>query len=199
MNPGLTRNRIAAGGLAAILACAAGTLLAQSKAPAKAPAPVRGESTEMLGAWNEIGNKLVTMAKDFPEAKYDFKVQKDQRTFAENLLHVAGVDYEMMATFPGAPKGPEGGENPPRTTFKTKDDVVKLISQAVADGAALIKQRGDAGMRTVVKYPFGSRMVHASYVWYSCIEHSGEHYGQLVVYYRANDMVPPESRPRAGN
>jgi len=26
------------------------------------------------------------------------------------------------------------------------------------------------------------------------IEHSGEHYGQLVVYYRANNMVPPESR-----
>jgi hypothetical protein len=27
------------------------------------------------------------------------------------------------------------------------------------------------------------------------IEHSGEHYGQLVVYYRVAGMVPPESRP----
>jgi uncharacterized damage-inducible protein DinB len=26
------------------------------------------------------------------------------------------------------------------------------------------------------------------------IEHSGEHYGQLVVYYRANGLVPPDSR-----
>jgi hypothetical protein len=26
------------------------------------------------------------------------------------------------------------------------------------------------------------------------IEDSGEHYGQLVVYYRAKNMVPPESR-----
>jgi hypothetical protein len=26
------------------------------------------------------------------------------------------------------------------------------------------------------------------------IEHSGEHYGQLVVYYRANNPVPPDSR-----
>ncbi|PYY18547.1 MAG: DinB family protein, partial [Acidobacteria bacterium] len=25
-------------------------------------------------------------------------------------------------------------------------------------------------------------------------EHSGEHYGQLVVYYRANSLVPPDSR-----
>jgi hypothetical protein len=26
------------------------------------------------------------------------------------------------------------------------------------------------------------------------IEHSGEHYRQLVVYYRANNLVPPDSR-----
>jgi hypothetical protein len=25
-------------------------------------------------------------------------------------------------------------------------------------------------------------------------EHSAEHYGQLVVYYRANNLVPPRSR-----
>ena len=31
---------------------------------------------------------------------------------------------------------------------------------------------------------------------YGLIEHSGEHYGQLVVYYRVAGMVPPESRPR---
>ena len=39
----------------------------------------------MLDMWNDIGNKLVAMAQDFPEDKYDFKLQKDQRTFAENL------------------------------------------------------------------------------------------------------------------
>jgi hypothetical protein len=32
--------------------------------------------------------------------------------------------------------------------------------------------------------------------WLSVIEHSGEHYGQLVVYYRLNGTVPPESRPK---
>jgi hypothetical protein len=26
------------------------------------------------------------------------------------------------------------------------------------------------------------------------VEHSGEHYGQLVVYYRVAGMIPPESR-----
>jgi len=31
----------------------------------------------MLDRWNDIGNKLIAMAKDFPEDKYDFKLQKD--------------------------------------------------------------------------------------------------------------------------
>ena len=50
--------------------------------------------------WNSIGNKLIAMAQDFPEDKYDFKVQKDQRTFAQTLLHVAGVDYARFSGFP---------------------------------------------------------------------------------------------------
>jgi hypothetical protein len=31
-------------------------------------------------------------------------------------------------------------------------------------------------------------------LWAGLLEHAGEHYGQLVVYYRANGLVPPESR-----
>ena len=33
------------------------------------------------------------MAEDFPEDKYDFKPTPAQRTFAEQLLHAAGVNY----------------------------------------------------------------------------------------------------------
>lgn len=36
------------------------------------------------------------MAQDFPEDKYDFKVQKDERTFALNLLHAAAVDFVLV-------------------------------------------------------------------------------------------------------
>ena len=40
----------------------------------------RSRSEETLEWWNHIGSRLIAMAKDFPEDKYDFKVQKDQRT-----------------------------------------------------------------------------------------------------------------------
>ncbi len=78
--------------------------------------------------------------------------------------------------------------------YKTKADVVKLIQQAVADGANLIQQQGDTGLDKTMKMPWGKQLAHSSYMWMFAIEHSGEHYGQLVVYYRANNLVPPDSR-----
>jgi len=149
----------------------------------------------MLDRWNDIGNKLIAMAQDFPEDKYDFKVQKDERTFALNLLHAAALDFVLIRRISGSNLGPDFGEgdNPSRDLFKTKVDVVKFVQEAVADGAKAIQQQGDAGLDNTTKF-FGNRLAHNSSIWTFAIEHSGEHYGQLVVYYRANNLVPPDSR-----
>jgi hypothetical protein len=162
-----------------------------------APRPAASRSEEMLERWNDIGNKLIAMAQDFPEDKYDYKLQKDERTFALNLLHAAALDFVLIRRISGANLGPDFGEgdNPTRDQFKTKADVVKFVKEAIADGAQVIQQQGDAGLDNTSK-SFGNRLAHNSAIWMSAIEHSGEHYGQLVVYYRANNLVPPASRPR---
>ena len=159
------------------------------------PSPARSRSDEMLDRWNDIGNKLIAMAQDFPEDKYDFKVQKDERTFALNLLHAAALDFVLIRRISGSNVGPDFGEgdNPTRDQFKTKADVVKFVQEAVADGAKVIQQQGDAGLDNTTKF-FRNRMAHNSTIWTAAIEHNGEHYGQLVVYYRANNLVPPDSR-----
>jgi uncharacterized damage-inducible protein DinB len=169
--------------------------LAHSQSQGQAPSSARSRSDEMLDRWNDIGNKLVAMAQDFPEDKYDFKVQKDERTFALNLLHAAALDFVLIRRISGSNVGPDFGEgdNPTREQFKTKADVVKFVQEAVADGAKVIQQQGDAGLDNTTKF-FGGRMMHNSTIWTFAMEHSGEHYGQLVVYYRANNLVPPDSR-----
>jgi uncharacterized damage-inducible protein DinB len=171
------------------------TLHCQAQSQNKPPSPARSRSEEMLDNWNNIGNKLVAMAQDFPEDKYDFKVQKDQRTFALNLLHAAALDFVLIRRISGSNVGPDFGEgdNPTREQFKTKADVVKFVQEAVADGAKVIQQQGDTGLDNTTKF-FGNRMAHNFSIWTFAIEHSAEHYGQLVVYYRANDLVPPDSR-----
>jgi uncharacterized damage-inducible protein DinB len=182
-----------------MLALKGTSLYAQGQPQSQPTDSARSRADETLEWWNQIGNKLIAMAKDFPEGKYDFKVQKDERTFAENLLHVAAVDYDLIRRVSESNIGPDFGKdkhNPSRDAYKTKADVVKLIEQAVTDGAAVIKQQGDAGLDKTTPFAWetGKHMVHNSYIWITAIEHSTEHFGQLVVYYRANNLVPPESR-----
>jgi uncharacterized damage-inducible protein DinB len=178
-----------------LLAAVGMSFHSQAQTQNQLPSSARSRSDEMLDRWNDIGNKLVAMAQDFPEDKYDFKVQKDQRTFALNLLHAAALDFVLIRRISGSNLGPDFGEgdNPTRDRFKTKADVVKFVQEAVADGAKVIQQQGDAGLDNITKF-FGNRMAHNSTIWTFAIEHSGEHYGQLVVYYRANNLVPPDSR-----
>ena len=159
----------------------------------------RSRVDETLEWWNQIGDKLIAMAKDFPEDKYDFKMQKDERTFAQNLLHVAAVDYDVIRIVSGAAIGPDFGadkHNPARDVYPTKAGVVQLLQQAVTDGAAVIQRQGEAGLGKMTPFAWetGRHVVRNSYIWMTAIEHSVEHFGQLVVYYRANNLVPPESR-----
>src|SRR6516165_10361890 len=162
----------------------------QAQTQGQPPSPAGSRSDEMLEVWKNIGNKLIAMAQDFPEDKYDFKVQKDERTFALNLLHAAALDFVLIRRISGSNVGPDFGEgdNPTRDQFKTKADVVKFVQEAVADGAKVIQQQGDTGLDNTTK--LGSRLAHNAALWTFAIEHSAEHYGQLVVYYRANNLVP---------
>jgi len=73
---------------------------------------------------------------------------------------------------------------------------VAYVKKCIEDGAAVIKAKGDKGMADLVTDPESKQDTRASDLAYGLIEHSGEHYGQLVVYYRISGLVPPESRPK---
>ena len=164
------------------------------KAAETAVKPAPSPSQAVLDQWNDIGRKLIAMAEDFPEDKYDFKPTPAQRTFAEQLLHASGVNYFFTNVLLGE-KLPTT-ENPPRDQYKSKADVVAYVKKSFADGAAAIKKRGDKGMSELVVDPYAKQQTRISDFAYGFIEHSGEHYGQLVVYYRVAGLVPPESRPK---
>jgi uncharacterized damage-inducible protein DinB len=174
----------------ALLICTV-AIHAQDAAKKPAPKPPSSPSQVLLESWNDIGRKLIAMAEDFPEDKYDFKPTPAQRSFAEQLLHAAGSNYYFINSVLGK-KLP--ADDPKRADFKSKAEIVAFVKKAFADGAAVIKQKGDAGMNDLVDY--GGQQTRMSDIAWGIMEHSGEHYGQLVVYYRLSGLVPPESRPK---
>lgn len=134
----------------------------------------------------------MAIAEDLPEDKYDYKPNPESRTFVAQLLHASASMYYF--TDPAQNKKPRYPDDPKRDELKTREQVVAFVKQAVKDGADVIKAKGDAGMAKTVE--LGNSMNRLTDLAYGLIEHSGEHYGQLVVYYRANGLVPPESRPK---
>src|ERR1700736_4533390 len=164
---------------------------AMKKDSAIKPAP--SHSQAVLEAWNEVGRKLIAMAEDFPEDKYDFKPTPAQRSFAEQMLHMAGANYFFTNPATGKPMPAE--EDPKRDQYKTKADIVTFVKKSFADAAAAIKAKGDKGMGDLLVDPFAHQQMRISDLAYGFVEHCGEHYGQLVGYYRLAGLVPPESRP----
>jgi DinB superfamily len=173
----------------AVVLCATG---AHAQMPSMPKAPP-SHSQALLDVWNYEGHKLIAMAEDFPEDKYDYKPNPAQRSFAEQLLHAAGGNYFLINPAKGL-KPPAG--DPKRSDFKSKADIVAYVRKSFADGAALIKTKGDKGLNDVFPDGESGDPVHFGDNAWGWVVHSGEHYGQLVVYYRVLGMVPPESRPR---
>jgi hypothetical protein len=169
--------------------------LAQDAAKKEAPKPALGPAGAALEQWNEIGRKLVAIAEDLPEDKYDYKPNPDSRTFEALLLHVSGSMYYF--TDPVLKQKPRYADDPKPADLKinSKADLVAFVKQCVKDGADAIKAKGDKGMSEAVNAG-GPRLSRVDELAYGLMEHSGEHYGNLVVYYRNNGLVPPESRPK---
>jgi uncharacterized damage-inducible protein DinB len=182
---------------ATILAAAAFVLPARAQDAMKKDAavkPAASPSQAVLEAWNDVGRKLIAMAEDFPEDKLDFKPTPAQRSFAQQLLHAAGANYFFTNLVMG--QKPPAEEDPKRDQYKTKADIVAFVKKSFADGAAAIKAKGDKGMTDLLVDPDSHQQVRVYDLAYGFIEHCGEHYGQLVGYYRLAGLVPPESRPK---
>jgi FtsP/CotA-like multicopper oxidase with cupredoxin domain len=164
--------------------------------------PAASPSAVLLDQWNEIGRKLIAMAEDFPADKYNYKPAPNIRSFSERLIHAAAANYFFINPAIGQ-KLPDG-EDPPRTQFKNKSAVVEYVKKSFADGASAIKSKGDPGISDLVVDPFGyddpqhagKAQIRLYELAHNLIEHSGEVYGQLSVYYRVAGLIPPESRPK---
>jgi DinB family protein len=169
---------------------------------AASPNLTASPSAALLKQWNEIGRKVIAMAEDFPENKYDFKAAPSTGTFAERMIHGAAANYFFTNLALG--QKPPSEEDPPRAQFKNKAAIVAYVKKSFADGAAVIKSKGDKGISALVIDPFAEdvpgnankEQIRLGDLAFGLVEHSGEVYGQLSVYYRVAGMIPPESRPK---
>ena len=158
----------------AIVFMGAALVCAQQKTPTAAEA--------LKANFDDVNRKLLEMAQDFPAEKYDYKLKPEMRTFGAVIVHVAsGNIFAAKAGKGEKVKWDDQEQNPAK--FKSKAECVALLKQSIADANAALKANPEGPGKNM--QPF-----------LAVLQHGSEHYGLLVAYYRANGLVPPESRPK---
>ena len=136
----------------------------------------------LMTRWAEIGDKMVKLAEAFPEDRYDARPAPEVRSFADQLRHVAFWNRYVQKTLRREEADGQANELSP-TAYPTKSKIVKVLrstfEDVTKDFGAMNGGASNADADTMVSF----------------IEHSGEHYGQLVMYARLNGIVPPATRP----
>src|SRR5437899_3639339 len=155
-------------GLALAMGLGVMPVLAQDAAKKEPPKAAPSPSQAVLEQWNEIGRKLITIAEDLPEDKYDYKPNPDSRTFVAQLLHVSASMYYF--TDPAQGQKPRYPDDPKRDGLKTKAEIVAFTKKCVEDGAAVIKSKGDKGMSEWVTAPESKQQVQIPDLAYSLTE-----------------------------
>ena len=135
-----------------------------------------------------------------PDDKYDFAPSasmgefKGVRTFAQQVKHVAAVNY-ILGRSHSQEKPPVelGGESGP-DNIKTKADIVKFLKDSFVYAHKALKSINDQNIVGTVKSPFGDNQATRAGLALFFVAHPFDHYGQMVEYLRMNGIVPPASR-----
>lgn len=160
------------------LRIAAALLALGALACAQNPRPT---ADAMRANFAAVNKHLLDMAKDFPADKYDYKLRPEMRSFGEVLVHVAGGN--VYAAKVGSGQKANWDELDPKQ-YMGKAAIVAMFEKTMNDAETALKKIPDADLSKSIS------------PWIGVMEHNAEHYGLLVAYYRANGLVPPESRPR---
>src|SRR5688572_24406402 len=131
-------------------ACGGGTPPApETAAPAAASAPAAGGATvrgDLIKDWERQKETLMQIADAMPEDKFSYKSTPAQRSYGEQIMHVATVNVDIL-------KLVGGNAAPPSFTAesgKTKADILKALAESYDHGIALLNEQTDASITETV-------------------------------------------------
>jgi len=136
--------------------------------------------TMLIDRWEQTSVKLARLAEKFPEEKYEAAPVEGVRTFGDVLRHVAFWNWYLADVARGE-KADDTPNELPKETYATKAQAIAALTKSANDAAEALRERQDGldGEKATMVESF--------------IEHTCEHYGQLVVYARWAGVAPPAS------
>ena len=157
--------------------------------PAAQTASLQGD---FLKDWAGQKDMLAKIAAAMPEDKFGYRATPPERTWGEQILHVAEANIVQMGRL-GA-KAPAPAYNMKATA---RAEILNTLEQSFDFGIAALKEQTDQMMLAQAESTRFDRFMGPSTkarVVYYVIGHTWDIYGQMVVYLRLNGITPPASQ-----
>ena len=145
-----------------------------------------------LQDWTKLKDTMMKIAAAMPEDKFGYRATPAERTWGEQILHVAEANIVQMGRFGAKAQAP--AYNMKATS---RAEILKTLEASFDFGIAALKEQTDQTMLAQAASTRFDRFMGPStkarvvdYV----IGHTWDIYGQRVVYLRLNGITPPASQ-----
>lgn len=132
-----------------------------------------------------ISQTIITSAKQMPKEHYIFQPTSKIRSFGKLLAHIAESVFEMTAIA-------KGEIVPVSKVPSNKVEVIKALEKAFAYAAKARETMTKEQKERLVMFNGSSQA--AGNVLDFITFHSLQHYGNIIVYMRLKDLIPPSSQ-----
>jgi uncharacterized damage-inducible protein DinB len=145
-----------------------------------------------LQDWTRLKDTMMKISAAMPEDKFGYRPTPPQRTFGEQILHVAEANVVQMGRL--ASKA-----TPPAIDMKatSKAVILKALEDSFDFGTAALTEQTDQTILLTAENTRYDRFMGPSTkarVVYYVIGHTWDIYGQMAVYLRLNGLTPPASQ-----
>ena len=161
------------------------------------------ELADLQRDWRGQKVLLVGLAEAMPAEKFTYRPTPAQRTYGEQIMHIAVgnvANMRLLGTtrpMPFSLDRPAGAQTLEQSLgARSKPEIIKMLSDAYDYGAAVLAEQTPDNINAIMDTKaalFWGGSTRARVVW-SLLSHAWDIYGQMVVYARLNGIVPPASR-----
>ena len=170
-------------------ACRGGAEPAPSAASAQAPSST--VLAQLRADWKAQKDTMMKIADAMPETKFGYRSTPAQRSYGEQIMHVALTNVELLKVLGGKAAAPTFTAE----SARTKADVLKALADSYDYGTALLGEESEASIVEPVKdSPAWLGPASRARIIWTLLAHTMDIYGQMAVYLRLNGIVPPASR-----
>ena len=168
-------------------------------------ARIPGFPGEFLWELDIVTRQIVALAEALPEPKYGWRPDEEARTVSAVLVHVAAGNFMLLEAV-GVPVpedfyrgvSAQGQErlwalvrrnDELEASIVEKDAVVEMLKRSLESVRQSFSQLSDAELERGLHF-FGEETT-VRRVYLRLLAHAHEHMGQMIAYYRCNNIAPP--------